>query len=139
MGLVDGPRVIDKRRNKILFNIFKNSNKLSTNDRINLKKLDEVEKQLKELELKIDLYYKKIEEDKHNEFIIDSTCSNQWIFLDEGIGRVCNKYKFNLIKDGSLEINEALNDSTIKTTIIRSQDVKLLLTLLDHNREILGE
>ena len=43
------------------------------------------------------------------------------------------------MNDGSIEINEALRDSTIKTTIIQKEDVKLLLTLLDCNREILGE
>ena len=121
-------------RNKILFNIF-NSKK----DKLRIENINKLEEEIKDLKLKIVSIGSKIEKDKHDKNIVDYFYSDETIYKGRYFGYSSYKYLFNLMKDGSIELNEGLKDNTIKTTIIQKEDVKLLLTLLDCNREILGE
>jgi len=117
-----------------LFNIFCNK------DKSNLKKIDELEEAVKDLELQVSFIDAKIKGKDNNKTVIDLFYSNEKIYLDkEPWWQPEYKYEFNLLSDGSIVLNEALKDSSIKTTSIKKEDVKLLLTLLDCNREILGE
>ena len=118
-----------------MFNIF-NSEK----DKLIIDNINKLEEEIKDLELKIVSISSKIEKDKHDKNIIDYFYSNEKIYLDKNcFWSPDYKYLFNIMNGGSIEISETLRDSTIKTTIIQKDDAKLLLTLLDCNREILGE
>ena len=116
-----------------MFDIFCNK------DKLNLKKIDELEETVKGLELKLNIIDNKIENNKHKKSIVDSFYSYERINSNNPWYGFPPRFTFDLFDNGTIELDERIDDKTNRITVIKRQDVKLLLTLLDCNREILGE
>jgi hypothetical protein len=117
-----------------LFNIF-NSNK----DKLRIENINNLEEEIKDLKLKIALINTKIEDNKHKKSIVDSFESKEIVNSNNPWYGFPPRFTFDFFNNGTIELDERIDDKTNRITVIKKEDVKLLLTLLDYNREILGE